>query len=189
MPGGAVRRIVLVGGWFAGEGRRWGCGGGCRSIGVIGHWTVRLISGEIRVFTGWAALVEFRVCVPVGHERDGFGWDRRLRRGLDRRRSRGEFQAFEDPPGDVGVFGGGDQAQGRAAAGATKGVDIEDALEQFGPTLAPAGRAIRREAEPVDFGRRSGGSRGASFGLSAFVLDPDGGPAECRLDTSGNSTR
>ena len=187
MPGGAVCRIALVEGRFAGEGSHWGRGGGCRSIGVIRHRAVWMASGETRVFLGWAALVEFPVCAPVG--RDGFWWDHRPRRRLDRWRSRGEFQAFEDPPGDVGVFDGGDQAQGRVAAGAEQGVDIEDALEQFGPTLAPAGRAIRREAEPVDFGRRSGGSRGASFGLSAFVLDPDGGPAECRLDTSGNSTR
>jgi hypothetical protein len=40
VPCGAVLRIVLVGGRFAGEGRRWGCGGGGRPIGVIGHWSV-----------------------------------------------------------------------------------------------------------------------------------------------------
>ncbi len=70
MPGDAVRRMALVGGRFAGEGRRWGRGDGCRSIGVIGHRAVWLVSGEIRVFSGWATLVEFPVCAPVG--RDGF---------------------------------------------------------------------------------------------------------------------
>ena len=71
VPGGAARRIALVGGRFAGEGTRWGRGDGCQPIEVIGHGTVWMASGEIRVFTGWAALVEFPVCVPVG--RDGFG--------------------------------------------------------------------------------------------------------------------
>jgi hypothetical protein len=88
---------------------------------------VRLASGEIRAFTGWAALVEFPVCVSVG--RDGFRWDRRPRRRLDRWRSRWELQAFEDPAGDGWVFDGGDQAQGRAAAGTTQGVYLEDALK------------------------------------------------------------
>jgi hypothetical protein len=37
VPGGAARRIALVGGRFAGEGTRWGRGDGCRPIGVIGH--------------------------------------------------------------------------------------------------------------------------------------------------------
>ena len=83
--------------------------------------------GEIRVFTGWAALVEFPVCIPVG--RDGFQWDSRSRRGLDRWCSRGELQTFEDPARDGGVFDGGDQAQGRIAAGATQGIDFEHALE------------------------------------------------------------
>ena len=71
MLGGAVRRMALVGGRFAGEGRRWGRGDDWRSIGAMGRRVVRLTSGEIRVFTRWAALVEFPVCVPVG--RDGFG--------------------------------------------------------------------------------------------------------------------
>ena len=127
MRGGAVRRMALVGGGLRVREGCWGRGDGCRSIGVIGHWTVRLVSGEIRAFTGWAALVEFPVCVPAGY--DGFGWDRCPRRRLDRWRSRGEIQAFEDPAGDGGVFDGGDQAQRRAATGAAQGVDFEDALE------------------------------------------------------------
>jgi hypothetical protein len=93
VPGDAVRRMALVGGRFAGEGRRWGRGGGCRSIGVIGHRAVWLVSGGIRVFLDWAAQIEFPVCVPVG--RDGFWWDRRPPRRLDRWRSCGELQAFE----------------------------------------------------------------------------------------------
>jgi hypothetical protein len=127
VPGGAVLRIALVGGRFAGEGRLLGAWDGWRSIGMIGHRVVWMASGEIRVVLGWAALVEFPVCAPVG--RDGIWWDRRPRRGLDRWRSRGELQAFEDPAGDGGVFDGGDQAQRRAAAGAEQGIDFEDSLE------------------------------------------------------------
>ena len=81
----------------------------------------------MRVFLGWATLVEFPVCVPVG--RDGFWRDRQPRRRLDRWRPRGELQAFEDPAGDGGVFDGGDQAQRRAAAGTSQGIYFEDALE------------------------------------------------------------
>ncbi len=125
--GGAARRMVRVGRRFAGEGKRWGRGDGCRSIGVMGHGVVRLTSGEIRVFTRWAALVEFPVCVQAG--RDGLCWDRRPRRRLDRWRSRGKVQAFEDLTGDGGVFDGGDQAQRRAAAGASQRIYFEDALE------------------------------------------------------------
>ena len=146
MPGGAVRRMALVGGRCAGKRRRWGRGDGWRSIGVRGHRTVWLASGEIRVLLGWAALVEFPVCAPVG--RDGFWWDRRPRRGLYRWRSRGELQAFEDPAGDGWVFDGGDQAQRRAAAGTTQGVDFEYAqrvksnccIESRHPTLATTSR-------------------------------------------------
>ena len=112
-------------GWgrFAGEGRRWGHGDGWRPIGVIGHWVVWMASVEICVVLGWAALVEFPVCVQVG--RDGIGWGCRPRRRLDRWRSRGKVQAFEDLAGDGGVFDGGDQAQRRAAARAEQGVDFE----------------------------------------------------------------
>ena len=75
-------------GWFADEGRRWGRGEGCRSIGGIGHWVVWLASRQMRVFTGWATLVESPVCVPVG--RDGFWWDRRLSGRYRRMTTRGK---------------------------------------------------------------------------------------------------
>lgn len=53
-------------GRFADEVRRWGRGEGFRSIEEIGHWVVWLASRQMRVFLGWATLVEFPVCVPVG---------------------------------------------------------------------------------------------------------------------------
>ncbi len=119
--------MALVGGGSRVREVIWGRGGGCRSIGVIRHRAVWMASGEIQVFMDWAARVEFPVCAPVG--RGGFWRDCSPRRRLGRWRSRGELQAFEDLAGDGGVFDGGDQVQGRAAAGATQGVDFEDALE------------------------------------------------------------
>ncbi len=51
------------------------------------------------------------------------------RSGLERRCARGESEAFEDLSGDHCIFDGRKESEGGSAAGATKRVDLEHALE------------------------------------------------------------
>jgi hypothetical protein len=76
-------------------------------------------------------LIEVRVLDRAGRGLEGAA-ARGRRRG--RRRSRREPHALENPPRDRGVLDRGEEPQRRPAARAAQGVDVEDALEERGPS-------------------------------------------------------
>ncbi len=68
------------------------------------------------------------------------------RSGLERRCASGESEAFEDLSGDHCIFDGRKESEGGSAAGATKRVHLEHALEQRRPAVSSRCPACRRIA-------------------------------------------
>jgi hypothetical protein len=76
-------------------------------------------------------LIEVRALDRAGSGLEGAS-ARGRRRG--RRRSRRKSDALENPPRDRGVLDRGEKPKRRAAARTAQGVDLEDALEERGPS-------------------------------------------------------